>query len=215
MAVKAKSTEEDLFALAAQGGSTQEEARFPDNGILLGPDGGPVGGLKDPGFQTRVKPPTGSEAKKPPAKTASPKMPRGSAIEKTAADIADTLEDKFTVVFSMMAGIAPVTSVYGVENSPKAIKALLDIGKRRPRVMKALVKIADGADSMQLGMFAAGIVASLGVDFGRLQGDELFPRSVGVTEILEKHFKNPDYEESANPNVTEQATYGKRFSPVA
>jgi len=144
-------------------------------------------------------------------------MPRGSAIEKTAADIADTLEDKFTVVFTMLAGIAPVTSVYGVENSPKAIKALLDIGKRRPTVMKALVKIADGADSMQLGMFAAGLVASLGVDFGRLQGDELFPRSVGVTEILEKHFKNPDYEESANPNVTEQTTHAntKRFAPVA
>lgn len=211
MAVKAKASEEDLFALAAQAGGTGAQAGFPDGRFLQG-TGGEAGGLKDPGFETRVRPP--ADGKKPEPK-ATPKMPRGSAAEKTAADIADTLEDKFTVFFTMMAGVAPVTSVYGVENSPKAIKALLDIGKRRPTVMKALTKIADGADGMQLGVFAAGIVASLGVDFGRLQGDELFPRSVGVTEILEKHFKNPDYEESANPNVTEQTTHAKRFAPLA
>ena len=213
MAGKAKD-DEDLFALAAQAGGSQAEAQagVSDGRFLQGSDGG-LGGLKDPGFETRVKPP--ADGAKKPAPKAVPKMPRGSAAEKTAADIADTLEDKFTVFFAMMSGIAPVTSVYGVENSPKAIKALLDIGKRRPAVMKALTKIADGADSMQLGMFAAGIVASLGVDFGRLQGDELLPRAVGVTEILEKHFKNPDYEESANPNVTEQTTHAKRFAPVA
>jgi hypothetical protein len=214
MAVKAKAGEEDLFALAAKAGSTEAQAGISNNRFLLGADGDPVGGLDDPGFETRVKPP--ADAKKATtSKSDGVKMPRGSAAEKTAADIADTLEDKFTVIFGMLAGIAPVTSVYGTENSPKAIKALMDIGKRRPTVMKALIKIADGADSMQLGTFAFGIVASLGVDFGRLQGDELLPRALGVTDILEKYFKNEEYENATNSTVTEQAIHGKRFAPVA
>jgi len=154
--------------------------------------------------------------KKPVAATTSvPKMPRGSAAEKTAADIAVTLEDKFTVILAMVSPVAPVTAVYGTENAPKAIKALLDIGKRRPAVMKALLKIADGADGMELGRFAMGMIVALGVDMGRFTGDEVLPKALGVHEIMEKYFLNPEYEESANPNVTEQTTHAKRFAPLA
>lgn len=207
MAVKA-AQEDDLFELAAKGGSPEAEAGIPNGGILFGTDG--QGRLNDPGFETRVKTP----AEKPKDdKPSRPRMPRGSAVEKQAADIAETLEEKFGIIFGLLSGIAPVTGTYGTENAPKAINALLDIGKRRPAVMRALLKLADGADGLELGKFLVGIVVALQVDMGRLSGMELPARAFGVTEVLEKYFIADDG--VPNQAVTEQVvSNATRFAPV-
>lgn len=209
MAVKA--TEDDLFALAAQGGTSEAETGLPDGRIFQGPDGQ----VKDPGFETRVKAPSSKEK---PAEKETPKerakLPRGTQVEKQAADIGETLEEKLAIIFGLLSGVAPITSTYGVENSPKAIRALLDIGKRRPAVMRALMTVANGADGLEIGKFVLGIVVALQVDFGKLQGNELPARVFGVTEIIEQFF----IDENApvqNPNVTGQATNGPRFQPVS
>lgn len=203
--------EDDLFTLAAKGGTVEAEAGIPDGGIFLGAGG--QGRVNDPGFETRVKPPTEKAGSDKAAKVERPKMPRGSAIEKQAADIAETLEEKFAVIFGLLSGIAPVTGTYGTENAPKAINALLDIGKRRPAVMKALLKLADGADGLELGKFLVGIVVAFQVDMGRLTGTELPARAFGVTEVLEKYFM-PE-EGMPNQAVTEQVvSNAPRFAPV-
>jgi hypothetical protein len=206
-AAKADSKEDDLFALAEKGGPDAKEG-LPVGTVLLGSDG--LRGIDekgDPGFKTRVKAPDDKTAAKP----AAAKLPRGSAAEKTAADIAENLEEKFAVIFSLLTNALPVTGVYGVENSPKAVRALMDIGKRRPVVMRVLMKIADGADGMEIGKFLAGLAIAVQVDLGKMQGDELFAKTVGVTEVLEKYFLNT--EEAPNENVTVQATHA-RFQPV-
>lgn len=215
MAVKAAREEDDLFALAAKGGTPEAEAGIPDAGILLGPDGRRgVNPAPDEGFKTRVKAPTAAEKKAAPDATKKA-APRGTVLEKQAADIAETLEEKFAMLFGLLSGVVPVTATYGTDNSSKAITALLDIGKRRPAVMKALLKIADGADTLELGKFVLGLIIALQVDFGKLNGDEIQARAFGVTAIMDKYFRNPDYVPSDNPNVMEQTTNGKRFSPVA
>jgi hypothetical protein len=139
-------------------------------------------------------------------------MPRGNSVEKTAADIAETLEEKFALIFGLLTNALPVTGTYGVENSPKAVRALIDIGKRRPAVMRALMKIADGADGMELGKFAMGLAVAVQVDLQKMQGDELIARTVGVTEIMEKYFLDPDMR-GPNDSVMEQVTHA-RFQPV-
>lgn len=214
MAVKSAREEDDLFALAAKGGSPEAQEGIPDGGILLGPDGRRgVNPAPDEGFKTRVKAPTAAEKKAAPETKKA--APRGTVAEKQAADIAETLDEKFAMLFGLLSGVVPVTATYGTENSTKAITALLDIGKRRPAVMKALLKIADGADTLELGKFLLGLIIALQVDFGKLNGDEIQARAFGVTAVMDKYFRNPDYVPSDNPNVTEQATNGKRFSPVA
>lgn len=213
MAVKAK--EDDLFKLAAEGGTAEAKAGLPLGGILLGPDGrSEVSPAPDEGFKTRVKPPGEKTEKAAP----SPRRPsRASASEKQLSDVAETLEEKFATIFAMLSGVVPVTAAYGVDNAPKAINALMDIGKRRPAVMKALLKIADGADGLELGKFILGLVVAVQVDFRKLEGTELPARVFGVTEILDKYFLNPEHPDNAeaNPNVMEQTTNGQRFQPVA
>lgn len=200
--------EDDLFKLAAQGGGAEAEAGLPDDGVLLGADGRQV---TDPGFETRVKTPTKDtkEDKKPRGR-----MPRGSVVEKQAADIAETLEEKFAVIFGLLTTAMPVTGVYGTENAPKAVRALLDIGKRRPAVMRALLRVADGADSLELAKFVLGIACAVQVDMGRMQGTEVPARAFGVTDILERFF-NPENQPKENPNVQEQETNVPRFAPVS
>lgn len=142
-------------------------------------------------------------------------MPRGSQPEKVAADIAETLEEKAALIFGTLSGALPVTSVYGVENSPKAVRALLDIGKRRPLVMRALVKIADGADGLEVGKFIGGIAMAVQVDLGRVAGDSMPARTFGVTEILEKYFVERE-EDPSNPSVTKQdVADAPRFSTIS
>jgi hypothetical protein len=99
--------------------------------------------------------------------------------------------------------VTPVTSVYLAENSPRAVAALVNIGKRRPGLLKHLAKVADGIDGVEVGKFLLGTLTALQVDFGRLQPDAMPARVFGVTQIIEEHFGNP--EERPNPAVMFQA----------
>lgn len=206
----AATKEDDLFKLAAEAGkeADQEDGILHER-ILQGSGPRVINEEGDPGFKTRVKPPD-AKLKAEPKTTA--KMPRGNSVEKTAADIAETLEEKFALIFGLLTNALPVTGTYGVENSPKAVRALIDIGKRRPAVMRALMKIADGADGMELGKFAMGLAVAVQVDLQKMQGDELIARTVGVTEIMEKYFLDPDMH-GPNDSVMEQVTHA-RFQPI-
>lgn len=212
MAGKANTEEDDLFKLAAQGGGTEAATGLSDVGVLFGAEPGREE-VTDLGYSTRVKAPT-KDAPKKPGTTERAKLPRGTNVEKQAADIAETLEEKFAVIFGLLSGVAPVTGVYGVENSPKAIRALLDIGKRRPAVMRALMTVANGADGLEIGKFIMGIVMALQVDFGRMRGDELPAQVFGVTEIINNIMVDNEAPPENN-NVMGQTVNGQRFEPVS
>lgn len=227
MAVKA---EDDLFALAAQGGTeeTGKETGLSVGPIFLEPESEERRGINqrgdDPGFETRVKAPSGVSSRRKvtggsgeTGKDAPKKAvgrPRGSATERSIEEISSALEQKFAEFFGYISLGLPVTGVYGTENSDKAVKALISIGKRRPAVMKVLMKMADGADGMDIGKFAMGLVVAVQVDMQRIQGDVLIARATGVTAVIEKYFI--DEEQPVNQNVTGQATYATtRFQPVS
>lgn len=135
---------------------------------------------------------------------------RGTASERQAEEIGDALADKVNTIFAMCSGLAPVTSVYAVQNSDKAVKALINIGKRNPKILAALSKAANGVDALEVGKYILGIMVCIQVDTGRAKGDELPCRAFGVTEILEEHFWDAE-EVVANPSVFVQAP---RFAAV-
>lgn len=223
--------EDDLFKLAAQGGSEEASA---EAGLSVGPiflepesDGRRPAinqNGDDPGFETRVKPPSSvrrgraessrSDSSGKSAEKKTPGRPRGSASERSIEEVSTAIEEKFAEFFGYISIGLPVTGTYGAENSEKAVKALISIGKRRPAVMKALMKIADGADGMDIGKFAMGLVVAVQVDMQRLPGDVLIARATGVTAVIEKYFVEEN--QMPNPNVTGQETYASpRFQPVS
>lgn len=128
---------------------------------------------------------------------------RSTASERQLAEVGEQLEEKITIIFALASGLAPVTSVYATENSDKAIRALLAVAKRRPKVLAALTKVADGADALEIGKFLLGLIIAIQVDNGRLKGDELPARIFGVTEIIQEHFEeaDPNAPTPNNPNV--------------
>ena len=189
-------SEGDLFGLLQ--GSGTEGVKKPS-------------GEPDP-IPTRVKAP----AEKEPKGKATRPTPR-TASERELAVVGENLEEKIGVIFGLASGIAPVTSVYAIDNSPKAIHALLEIAKRRPAILKALTQVADGANALEIGKFLLGILVCIQVDTGRLEGTELQARAFGVTEILERHFQNPDYvpADPENPGVVKQdVPHTLRFSAI-
>lgn len=195
--------------LAGIGGSSGDARdTFPDfsdsaaaEGLSLGDVQRPNGRVKaDEGYTTRVKMPEEKPAKE--AKAKAETRPRGTAQERAINEIGDSLEEKIVVTCGLLAGIAPVTSVYGTENADKAVRALMNIAKRRPQVLVWLQKAADGVDALELAKFVAGMVMALQVDFGRMQGDELPARALGVTAVMEQFFWDEDT--VLNQNVTAQ-----------
>lgn len=156
---------------------------------------------------TGVKVPVKTENKSRP-------KPRGSASDREAADIEESLEDKLTQIFGLASPFLPKTAVYATENCEKATAALISIGKRRPAVMKALRKIADGADATEILQYTVGIGVAVGCDLGRFEGDELICQVTGVTKVLDQYFTDDD-SESVNHNVTAQAVPNAlKFSAV-
>lgn len=138
---------------------------------------------------------------------------RSTASERQLQELGETLEEKITVIFALASGLAPVTSVYATENSDKAIRALLAVAKRRPKVLAALTKVADGADAMEIGKFLLGLIICIQVDAGRLKGDELPARAFGVTEIIQEHFMEADPDsQPPNPNVV--PVVNSAFQPI-
>lgn len=169
----------------------ESEAGFPFE-LLSGSD---LAAEPDP-VPTRVK----SSKDKPAESKTPPKVPRGTASERQLAEIGESLEEKVVQASFLLAGLAPVTSAYAAENSPKAINALLSIAKRRPAVLKYLSKAADGVDALEIAKFIGGLVVAIQVDTQRLRGDELPAQAFGVTAILEEHFWNQD-EQPYNPGM--------------
>lgn len=149
--------------------------------------------------------PLGEDSPKrgPKAKQEKPaRTPRGTASERQLAEIGEALEEKVAGVGALLSGIAPITSVYAVERSPRAIAALLSIAKRRPKVLAALSKAADGVDIMEIAQFIGGLVVAVQVDAGRLKGNELPAQAFGVTQIIEDYFS--EREDDPNPAVMMQ-----------
>jgi hypothetical protein len=178
-------------------------------GILL-KESPPVTSTDD--IPTRVKVPT-----KEAPKSQSDKTPyrKGTASERDLASVGENLEEKIAVIAGLASGLAPVTSTYAVENSPKALAALLSIAKRRPAVLRAITKVADGADALEIGKFVLGILVCIQVDTGRLEGSELPARAFGVTDIMDRYFLAEGQEPAVNPNVTEmRVPNALRFQPV-
>lgn len=220
--VRAK--EDDLIALAAQAGSKEAgtQAGVSHDPIFLGPGAKGINqDGDDPGFETRVKAPastsrgraTKATATDKPVEKKTPGRPRGSASERSVEEIADAVGAKFDEFFTYISMGLPVTGTYGVENSDKAVKALISIGKRRPRVMQILAKMADGADGMDVARYVLGVSIAVQVDLGRIPADNIMARASGVTAIVEKYFVQED--DPTNPNVTGQATHATpRFQPV-
>lgn len=106
--------------------------------------------------------------------------------------------------------------MYAVENSDKAISALLQIAKRRPAVLRALTKVADGADALEIAKFVLGLLVCIQVDTGRLQGDELPARAFGVTQIIQANFIDNEgiIPTEANPNIVKEPNHALRFSAI-
>jgi hypothetical protein len=209
--------EDDLFELASQAGKEDpSEKGLSLQPIFLGPESGRV---NDEGFETRVKTPDKSTSQTSPRKTegvAEKKAvgrPRGTASDRSIAEVQDAIQQKFDEAFAVVSLGLPVTGTYGVENSEKAVKALISIAKRRPKLLKALLKVADGADGIEIGRYMLGIGVALQVDMGRMQPDALPARVTGVTEVVQKYFIEPE-EGEVNPNVTEQTTHA-RFQPIS
>jgi hypothetical protein len=218
-----RKAEDDLYALAAKAGTEAEastKAGVSVGTIFLEPESGqrPINEKgDDPGFETRVKPPRGRPRKTADTKPDEPK-PRGrpsrTAVERSSQEIADALQQKADEFFAVISIGLPVTGTYGVENSEKSIKALMAIAKRRPGLMKALMRVADGADGLDLGRTVLGLGVALQVDLGRIPADMLIARATGVTAIVEKYFADNDGPQ--NENVTTQVTHASpRFTPVS
>lgn len=191
------------------------EAGFKD--AVKGADSGEVsrsllwdseaaGGLSDPlAFEFEEEKP--KRGRKPSGDKPEPKVKasRGTASERELAEIGESLEEKMTSIGALLSGIAPVTSVYAVERSPRAIEALLSIAKRRPKVLAVLKKTADGVDALELAQFLGGLIIAMQVDAGRLKGNELPAQAFGVTAILEEYFSGREDEAVPNPAVNMQA----------
>lgn len=217
-----KAEEDDLFKLAAQAGGkgSAEKTGVSVSTIFLEPEPERPGINQqgdDPGFETRVKAPRGRPRKTTESAADEKKTvtrPRGNAVERTTQEISDALQQKADEFFAVVSLGLPVTGTYGVENSQKAVKALMAIAKRRPGLMKVLSKAADAADGMELARYVAGIGVALQVDLQRIPPDMLIARATGVTAIVEKYFMEDS--DPQNPNVMEQMTHASpRFQPVS
>lgn len=156
------------------------------------------GVVDPPTFETRVK----SDGDKSKKTEKEPPKRAGTASERQLAEIAEGITEKADQVAVIIAGITPVTSVYLAENSPRAITALVAIAKRRPGMLKALSKVADGVDAIEVGKFVLGILTALQVDFGRIPADSLPARVTGVTAVVDEHLSP---EGAPNPAVMFQA----------
>lgn len=222
MVTRREERAEELARLAAEGGEAPPvRVQAEEEGSLLGQllqGPGPEGvdnGEPEP-FQTRVKAPGDKPSK---AKIGRAKPAARTATERELAAVGDNLEEKIAVIFGLASGVAPVTSVYAVENSPKAIHALLEIAKRRPAVLRALTQVADGANALEIGKFVLGILVCIQVDTGRLQGDEIQARAFGVTDVIARNFVDNEgkiptqYDE--NPSVmVQEVPSALRFQPI-
>src|SRR2546426_1140814 len=86
---------------------------------------------------------------------------------------------------------------------PISVNALIDIGKRRPAVMKALLRMVDANSGLEIGKYVGGIAIAFQVDMGRIAPDALPAKITGVSAVVEEHFhvEYPDGEVNETDTV--------------
>lgn len=135
---------------------------------------------------------------------------RSTKDERAVGDIAEKLQEQFDLLFTALTAIKPVTGTYALANSEKAVTALLDIAKKRPKFMAVLSKFADGFNGLDVATYVIGILIALQVDAGTLDAQSVPARLTGVSKIVDEYFSDePTEQEMSGPmNVG-------FFSPVA
>lgn len=108
----------------------------------------------------------------------------------------------------------PVTGVYIGTNSEKTIEALLNIARKRPKMLDAMEKAADAFDGLEVAKFVVGMGVAFQVDVGRLAPDSFPAMMTGVTKVVIENFAQEDGD-SLNPNVTsvKEPAHAVRFEP--
>lgn len=156
---------------------------------------------EDDPVETRVRKPR-SERKAPPR--------RSTKDERQVEDVAEKLQSQFDLMFTALTAIKPVTGTYALANSEKAVNALLDIAKKRPKFMAVLSKFADGFNGLDVATYVIGILIALQVDAGTLDAQSVPARLTGVTQIVDEYFSDePETTEMPGPMDV------GFFSPVA
>lgn len=138
---------------------------------------------------------------------------RGTAQERSLQQLAEEIETQLDTVFGLISTMMPVTGVYAVKNSEKAVKAFIEIAKNRPAVLKALSKVADGANAVTIGQYILGIMVCIQVDSGRIKPDSVPAQVLGVTAVVDEFFAE-EKPSDINPNVVVMDVPHGRFSPV-
>lgn len=140
---------------------------------------------------------------------------RGTAAERSLQQIQDQFEEQLNTILSLFSLAMPVTGVYATENSEKAVTALFNIAKRRPKLLAALSKTADGIDAVAIGQYALGIGVALQVDLGRMDPHSLPARAFGVEKVFMEYFEESDSSIPVNPNVFTIEHPYVQFQPVS
>lgn len=138
----------------------------------------------------------------------------GTASEKRILKIQAELQEQADTLAAVMSLRLPVTAVYTGENSPKAIEALLNIARKRPKMLDALEKASDGFDAMAIGKFAIGMAVALQVDTGRLDPNSFPAVATGVTKtFVENGFVETDGALNTNVMSMPEPAHAVRFEP--
>lgn len=210
---------------AGEGNRNAEEGKAEGlpGGLVQGPDGlgitfKPAPSEPEP-FDTRIKMPTKAEeekaSKEDKSRDRDPIKISGTAAEKRVLKLQAELQEQADILATVMAFKLPVTSVYTGVNSPKAIEALLNIAKKRPKMLDAMEKVSEGFDALAVGKFVIGLGVALQVDSGRLAPDSFPAVATGVTAVIAEHLSEDGGE--TNPNVTTmpEPAHAVRFQPVS
>lgn len=175
-------------------------------------------GKKEPEpVPTRIKMPKPGEAEKASkddklVPEREPVKLTGSAAEKRIQKLTAELQDQTDMLAGIMSLRLPVTAVYTAENSPKAIEALMNIARKRPKMLDALEKASDSFDAISIGKFAIGMGVAFQIDTGRLAPDSFPAVATGVTKTFMENFTD---EGDTNQNVMSmpEPKHAVRFEP--
>lgn len=168
---------------------------------------------------TRIKMPKSGEAEKASRDDKltldrDPVKLTGSASEKRIQKLQAELQEQADMLAGVMSLKLPVTAVYTGENSPKAIEALLNIARKRPKMLDALEKASDSFDAISIGKFVIGFGVAFQIDTGRLAPDSFPAVATGVTATFMQHFAEDNGE--VNPTVLSmpEPVHAVRFQPA-
>lgn len=169
---------------------------------------------------TRIKMPKAGEAEKASKDDKlvierDPVKLTGSQAEKRIQKVQADLQEQADMLAGIMSLRLPVTAVYTGERSPKAIEALLNIARKRPKMLEALEKASDSFDAISIGKFVIGFGVAFQIDTGRLAPDSFPAMATGVTEVFVKNFTDSDGDENGNVMSMPEPAHAVRFQPAS